>query len=141
MKIQTLENYIKLLQILSSGKNLEIKTIQKKLDMKYNTLHTALNKWADAGFINKIRKEQILLGGDKDEYVISNKGVEFIKQLVIDLQKNLDLRDLITIKEEIIEFTNDIPNYLKELQVVLNDQQQKKLKSKLKKFVFKLKRD
>ena len=107
--------------------------------MKYNTLHTALNKWADAGFIDKVRKEQMLLGGDKDEYVISNKGVEFIKHLVIDLQKNLDLSESVNIKEKILNFTNDFHSFLNKLHVILNKQQTKSLKTKIEEFLKEIK--
>ncbi|KKM86883.1 hypothetical protein LCGC14_1274560 [marine sediment metagenome] len=63
MKIKTLKNNINLLQIRSSGKKLDVKTIQKQVNMTYSTIKAALKKWSNSQFLEKITKKDNVRGG------------------------------------------------------------------------------
>ena len=121
MKFPTLQQHIKLLQILLSEESVVIRDLEERTSIKYNTLNTTLNKWVKSNHLKKTMNEPLLLGGDKYRYSLTNKA---IISLVKDLQENLDLRQSEDIKEKIIEF-------LYELEITLNEHQTTTLKTKI----------
>jgi len=128
MKFPTLRQHIKLLQILLSEESIVIRDLEKRTGIKYNTLNTTLNKWVKSNDLKKTINEPLLLGGDRYRYSLTNKA---IISLVKDLQENLDLRHSKNIKEKVIELKETLPQFLRKLEINLNEKQIATFKTKL----------
>jgi len=128
MKFPTLRQHIKLLQILLSEESIVIRDLEQRTGIKYNTLNTTLNKWVKSNDLKKTLNEPLLLGGDKYRYSLTNKA---IISLIKDLQENLDLRYSKNIKEKAIELKEILPQFLRELEINLNEKQIKTLQTKI----------
>ena len=72
--------------------------------------------------------EPLLLGGDKYRYSLTNKA---IISLVKELQEIIDLRHSKDIKEKVIELKEALPQFLRELEINLNEKQIKTLQTKV----------
>jgi len=134
MKIETINNYIKLLIFLYKNENVELNSIVSKFNIKYPTIHRVLEKWKDAGYVSKTRKKVIYLGGDKYVYKISPQGEKFL----LDIAKELINLNLIEIKEkdcqeQILDFCYRLPDYLSDAGIVFKSGQLNSIKWKVEK--------
>lgn len=89
MKISTLKTHIELLLYLYEHPNSILNEIQSTLDISYSTAHKILEKYKVQEIVNRTRKEPLILGGDKYEYYLSEKGILFLKELHQILQNTL----------------------------------------------------
>jgi len=128
MKFPTLQQHIKLLQILLSEESVVIRDLERRTGIKYNTLNTTLNKWVKSNHLKKTLNEPLLLGGDKYRYSLTNKT---IISLIKDLQDNINLRQTKSIDEKINELEEKLPQFLGDLDITLNNQQLTLLKTKI----------
>ncbi|MBN1214022.1 MAG: MarR family transcriptional regulator [Candidatus Lokiarchaeota archaeon] len=81
MKIKKLLKYIDILLFLSNIDKVELRIISEKFDISYQTIHSLIEKWKDEGYVERKRKEILILGGDKYEYKITEKGKKTIQLL------------------------------------------------------------
>lgn len=134
MKIETINNYIKLLIFLYKNENVELNSIVNRFNIKYPTVHKVLEKWKDEGYVTKTRKKVIYLGGDKYVYKISPQGEKFL----LDIARELININLIEIKEtdcreQILDFCYKLPDYLSDIGIIYKHGQLNKIKWKIEK--------
>jgi len=134
MKIETINNYIKLLIFLYKNKNVELNSIVSKFNIKYPTVHKVLEKWKDAGYIAKTPKKVIYFGGDKYVYKISPSGEKFL----LDIARELININLIEIKEkdcqeQILDFCYRLPDYLNDAGIEFKPEQLNPIRWKVEK--------
>jgi predicted transcriptional regulator len=89
MKTSRIEQYVNLLLFIYGNPSCELATLKKELGMAYSTLHNLLEKWIEEKKIKKVRKDKIYLGGTKDEYSITQEGIDFLFRLKEVLNKKL----------------------------------------------------
>ena len=89
MRIRTLKTHIELLLYLFEHPNSILNEIQSTFDINYSTAHKILEKYKAQEIVNRTRKEPLILGGDKYEYHLSDKGIHFLKELQHTLQNGL----------------------------------------------------
>ena len=87
MKIEKLIQYIDILLFLSKNNKVKLRVISDKFKLSYQTIHSLIEKWKKDGYVERKRKEILLLGGDKYEYNITDKGKEIIKNLKEKISK------------------------------------------------------
>ena len=124
--IIAIKNTLKLLAYLHSKPNIELKNICSEFDVKYSTLFRIISTWETEGLISKIKKKVMLLGGDKYEYSLTQKGIAFLKEL------SSILRDVL--KESLerrINFEKELPKILDDLKIVLTKEKRDQLFSKI----------
>ncbi len=134
MKIETINNYIKLLIFLYKNEKVELNSIVNRFNIKYPTIHKVLEKWKDAGYITKIKKKVIYLGGDKYVYKITPQGEKFL----LDIARELININLIEIKEtdcreQILDFCYRLPDYLSDAGIVFKLEQLNSIKWRVEK--------
>lgn len=134
MKIETINNYIRLLIFLYKNENVELNSIVSRFNIKYTTIHKVLEKWKGEGYITKTRKKIIYLGGDKHEYKISPQGEKFL----FDIARELMDINLIEIKEkdcreQILDFCYRLPDYLNDSGIRFKPEQLNSIKWKVEK--------
>ncbi len=134
MKIETINNYIKLLIFLYKNENVELNSIVSRFNIKYPTIHKVLEKWKGEGYITKTRKKVIYLGGDKYVYKISPQGERFL----LDIAEKLIDINLIEIKEgdcreQILDFCYRLPDYLNDSGIRFKPEQLNSIKWKVEK--------
>ncbi len=89
MRIETLATHLRLLTYLATHPNSTLNIISETLDILYPTAHKMVSKYIDQEIITQSRKEILLLGGDKYEYRLSEKGRQFLKDIYNLLGKSL----------------------------------------------------
>ncbi|MHA1395795.1 MAG: hypothetical protein ACTSRZ_20020, partial [Promethearchaeota archaeon] len=98
MNLNTIKEYVNLLLLLYSNKNSEINKLASLSNLGYQRIHKALKKWEETWFIEKLKKDILILGGNKYEFNLSSDGVGFLNNLGLKLLKNLGLREKIAEK-------------------------------------------
>ena len=85
MKFDKLIQQLEILIYMLKNEKVELKTISTKFNLSYQTVHFLIEKWRKEGYVEKKRKDVLILGGDKYEYKLNEKS----KNLIINLIKTL----------------------------------------------------
>jgi len=75
------ERDIKMLLYLKQHPRCEIHVIADFFKLSYARANELINKFFTAGYVEKHRKEKMMLGGEKLEISISKKGISFLKDM------------------------------------------------------------
>ena len=86
MKIEKLLQYIDILLYISKNDKIELRIIADKFNISYQTIHSLIEKWKNEGYIERKRKDILILGGDKYEYSLTEK----CRKLILDLKKKFE---------------------------------------------------
>ena len=81
MRFQFLEIHLKLLIYLAKHPKSVLNDIKEYLNVNYRTVHRMVGDYITQGIIIRIRKEPLLLGGDRYEYELTERGITFLKEL------------------------------------------------------------
>jgi len=75
------ERDIKILLYLKQHPRCEIPVIADLFKLSYVRANQLINKFFDAGYVEKYRKEKMMLGGEKLEISVSKKGISFLQDM------------------------------------------------------------
>lgn len=75
------ERDIKILLYVKQHPRCEIQVIADFFELSYPRANELINKFFNAGYVEKLRKEIIILGGEKLEICISKKGILFLQNM------------------------------------------------------------
>ena len=85
--ISLCERDIKILLYLKQNPRCEIYLIAKYFDISYARANNLINKFFDAGYVEKNRKEVIILGKERLEISLSKKGEQFLLEMHEEFEK------------------------------------------------------
>ena len=77
---------IKILIYVSQNPNSETAKIADAFNLSYVRANQIVNKCADIGYVKKNKKDKLMLGGERFEFLITSKGMAFLKEIYADLQ-------------------------------------------------------
>lgn len=89
MDTRKIERYVNLLLFIYENPGCVIATIKKEVGMIYSSLYNLLESWIKEKKIIKVRKDRIYFGGKKDEYSITQEGIDLLLRLKEVLNKKL----------------------------------------------------
>ena len=90
MKADKLQMYLTLLKFAAVNKHFELRTAEARLGISYSTLYVIVSKWEKEGLLERVKKDLLLLGGDRYEYFLTKKGKAFIRKMSSLLQEALE---------------------------------------------------
>jgi len=89
LKTSKLEKHINLLLYIYQHPRCELKSAERELGIMYDTLYKAVEQYVKESKVVKTRKAEIILGGTKLEYSLTEEGVAFLFRLKETLNKKL----------------------------------------------------
>ena len=113
---------------------------------QYQALNKLLKKRVKEGLVVKTRKKEMMLGGPKYDYSLSEKGVEYLKRIaglinqeLRELDKPADMpilegRTEEEFKDMVVDLYQDLPEMILDLDIEMTPAQYNELKNKLQKF-------
>ena len=82
MKFDKLIQQLEILIYIFKNKKVELRTLSTEFNLSYQTIHFLIEKWRKEGYIEKNRKEILILGGDKYEYRLNEQSRKLIINLI-----------------------------------------------------------
>lgn len=134
------ESDILILFLIYSRNQLSIGSIQDlffkvtKTGLHYNTIRDKLVRWISSGIVEKRRKSTLELGGDRFIYQLTKKGAKIVKTFIQFIIDSMDLIKYQDVKLQINKFIDRFPTILNEIEMTLNEDQNRKLEKKIKAF-------
>jgi len=97
VRLETLVSYLKMLLYIYEKGEIEVKELEDLafINLKYQTIKNALDKWVHSGFLNirTLKKPELLLGGPRFKYSIGIPGRHEIQALRDLLVKSTTTKD------------------------------------------------